>query len=69
MGRPLADVLSETTMVAEGVKTASTAMELAARHGIEMPICRVIQRVIGGTMTATEAYRGLRHAGQESDPG
>ena len=68
-GRPLADILAETTMVAEGVKTATTAMELAGRHGIEMPICGVIQRVIDGTLTARDAYRGLRHAGHESDPG
>lgn len=68
-GRPLAEILAEMTMVAEGVKTAGTAMELAARHGIEMPICGVIQRVIDGEMTAIDAYRGLRHAGHESDPG
>ncbi|MGO8877643.1 MAG: NAD(P)H-dependent glycerol-3-phosphate dehydrogenase [Acidimicrobiales bacterium] len=68
-GRPLADILAETTMVAEGVKTAGTAMELAGRHGVEMPICGVIQRVIDGKMTATEAYRGLRAAGHEADPG
>jgi glycerol-3-phosphate dehydrogenase (NAD(P)+) len=68
-GRTLDEILAETTMVAEGVKTASTAMDLAARHGVEMPICGVIQKVIGGTMSANDAYRGLRHAGHESDPG
>ena len=55
-GRTLEDILAEMTMVAEGVKTAATAMELAARHGVEMPICGVIQRVIEGTMSATDAY-------------
>ncbi|MGD0085177.1 MAG: NAD(P)H-dependent glycerol-3-phosphate dehydrogenase [Acidimicrobiales bacterium] len=69
MGRPLADILAEMTMVAEGVKTASTAMELATRHGVEMPICSVIQRVIEGQMTAIDAYFGLRPAGHEADPG
>lgn len=68
-GRPLAEILAETTMVAEGVRTAATAMELAERHGVEMPICRVIQRVIDGTMSAVGAYRGLRPAGHEADPG
>jgi glycerol-3-phosphate dehydrogenase (NAD(P)+) len=68
-GRTLEDILAEMTMVAEGVKTAATAMELAARHGVEMPICGVIQRVIEGTMSATDAYRGLRHAGHEAEPG
>jgi len=68
-GRTLEDILAEMTMVAEGVKTASTAMELATRHGVEMPICSVIQRVIEGQMTAIDAYFGLRPAGHEADPG
>jgi glycerol-3-phosphate dehydrogenase (NAD(P)+) len=68
-GRRLADILGEMTMVAEGVQTAGTAMELAARHGVEMPICAVIQRVIDGRMSALGAYRGLRSAGHEADPG
>jgi glycerol-3-phosphate dehydrogenase (NAD(P)+) len=68
MGRALADILSEMTMVAEGVNTAGTAMELAARHGVEMPICGVIQRVIDGTMSAADAYQGLGRAGHEAEP-
>jgi glycerol-3-phosphate dehydrogenase (NAD(P)+) len=69
MGRPLAEILSGMTMVAEGVKTAGTAIELAARHGVEMPICTVIQRVIDGKMSAAEAYRGLGPARHEAEPG
>ncbi len=68
-GRPLADILAETSMVAEGVNTATTAIELAERHGVEMPICGVIKRVIEGTLSAVGAYRGLRPAGHEADPG
>jgi glycerol-3-phosphate dehydrogenase (NAD(P)+) len=68
MGRPMADILAEMTMVAEGVNTASTAIELAARHGVEMPICSVIQRVIEGKMSAAAAYRGLGPAGHEAEP-
>lgn len=68
-GRPLDDILAETSMVAEGVHTASTAIELAERHGVEMPICRVIKQVIDGTLSAVGAYRGLRPAGHEADPG
>ena len=68
-GRQLADILAEMTMVAEGVKTAGTAMQLAARHGVEMPICGVIERVIDGELSATDAYRGLRPAGHEAEPG
>jgi glycerol-3-phosphate dehydrogenase (NAD(P)+) len=69
LGRPLAEILAEMNMVAEGVKTAVTVMELAARHGVEMPICHVINRVVTGEMSAVDAYRGLRPAGHELDPG
>jgi glycerol-3-phosphate dehydrogenase (NAD(P)+) len=68
-GQRLEDILAGTKMVAEGVKTAGTAMELAARLGIEMPICSVIRGVINGEITANEAFRGLRRAGHEADPG
>ncbi|HXA18249.1 MAG TPA: NAD(P)H-dependent glycerol-3-phosphate dehydrogenase [Thermoanaerobaculia bacterium] len=37
-GKPLAEILSESRTVAEGVRTSKAAKELADRHGIEMPI-------------------------------
>ena len=45
-GRPLDDIVAEMTMVAEGVKTAVTVQELAERHGVEMPVCDEIYRVV-----------------------
>jgi glycerol-3-phosphate dehydrogenase (NAD(P)+) len=69
LGRSLGEILAEMNMVAEGVKTANTAIELAARHGIEMPICRVIKQVLDGEISATDAYRGLQPAGHEAEPG
>jgi glycerol-3-phosphate dehydrogenase (NAD(P)+) len=68
-GRSLDEILSEMNMVAEGVKTAVTVMELAERHGVEMPICSVINSVITGKISAADAYTGLRPAGHEADPG
>jgi len=68
-GRPLAEVLEELHMVAEGVKTAEVVLELAERHGLDLPICRVIHRVITGEVTPRQAYRGLTPAGHEADPG
>ena len=50
-------------MVAEGVKTAHTVMELAARHEVDLPICAEIRRVVSGEISAVEAYRGLMAAG------
>ena len=69
-GRPLAEVLDEMTMVAEGVKTAETVAVLAERHRVSMPICASIHAVVTGAMTAYDAYAGLLSArpGHEDDP-
>jgi len=68
-GVPLAQVLGDLHMVAEGVQTAAVVLELADRHGLELPICRAIHGVVGGQLTPRQAYRGLTPAGHESEPG
>ena len=68
-GRALDDVLGEMTMVAEGVRSAVTAAQLAERHGVHMPICEDIRRVVTGEISASDAYRGLGAPGHESEPG
>jgi glycerol-3-phosphate dehydrogenase (NAD(P)+) len=61
-GRKLDDIVGEMRMVAEGIHTCRLALELAKRHGVEMPIVREIDRVVQGEVTAVGAYRGLvRH--------
>jgi glycerol-3-phosphate dehydrogenase (NAD(P)+) len=45
-GEAVADVLKNMVMVAEGVWTARAAKELAARHGVEMPITEAVCRVL-----------------------
>jgi glycerol-3-phosphate dehydrogenase (NAD(P)+) len=37
-GRKLDEIIGETRQVAEGVKTARSARQVAARRGVEMPI-------------------------------
>jgi len=69
LGRKLPDILAEMRMVAEGVRTAAIILELAQRHGVEMPICREIHRVVTGEETVGAAYRGLTPARSEADPG
>jgi glycerol-3-phosphate dehydrogenase (NAD(P)+) len=72
MGRSLDEVLGEMRMVAEGVKTAATVVDLADRHGLHMPIAQTIHDVVTGQIRAADAYRGLIRAvpaGHESDPG
>jgi glycerol-3-phosphate dehydrogenase (NAD(P)+) len=58
-GRNLDDILVEMNMVAEGVKSAGTVIELADQYGVEMPICSSINDVITGASSAVDAYRGL----------
>jgi glycerol-3-phosphate dehydrogenase (NAD(P)+) len=69
LGRSLDEILAEMTMVAEGVKTAVIVHDLADRYGVEMPVCHEIYRVVTGQNPASEAYRGLRRAGHEAEPG
>ncbi len=58
-GRKLDEILAEMHMVAEGVKTAEIVLYLAERHGVRMPICEQIHRVVTGAATAIDAYAGL----------
>ena len=45
-GRTLTDILDSMVMVAEGVRTTKSAVELARRHGIEMPIAGQMELVL-----------------------
>lgn len=69
-GRPLPEIIEEMTMVAEGVKSCGTVIELADEHGVEMPIAREVYGVIHEGRTAEQAYRGLirRTPGAEHEP-
>jgi glycerol-3-phosphate dehydrogenase (NAD(P)+) len=58
-GRTIEQVIADMHMVAEGVKTAPVVMELAAEHGVEMPIAEQVCAVVTEGRPATEAYRGL----------
>jgi glycerol-3-phosphate dehydrogenase (NAD(P)+) len=68
-GKALDEILAEMHMVAEGVTTAKTALSLAERYGVELPICHEINKVVNGLQRPADAYRGLRAAGHEDDPG
>ncbi len=45
-GRTLGEVEAEMAMVAEGVRTTASALGLARRHGIEMPITEAVHAVL-----------------------
>ena len=45
-GRKMEEALAEMGMVAEGVFTAQSVMDLAEKHNISMPICQEVYRVL-----------------------
>jgi len=70
-GRKIEEISAGMHMVAEGVRTTRVVIDLAARHGVEMPIAHEVFGVLYEGRTAQQAYRGLvRHrAGDEGEPG
>jgi glycerol-3-phosphate dehydrogenase (NAD(P)+) len=58
-GRPLADVLGEMTMVAEGVRSTAAVLDRAAAAGVEMPIAVEVQAVLDGARTPAAAVSSL----------
>jgi glycerol-3-phosphate dehydrogenase (NAD(P)+) len=58
-GRSLDDILGERRTVAEGVKTAKTALELADELGVEMPITREVERILFEGKSPRQAIRDL----------
>jgi glycerol-3-phosphate dehydrogenase (NAD(P)+) len=58
-GRTIDEITAEMNMVAEGVNTSRVVMELAKRHGVEMPIAYEVYAVLHEGRTAREAFRGL----------
>jgi len=58
-GRSLADIVGSMTMVAEGVDTTAAAVELAARHGVDLPITLQVDRILRGERSPREAIREL----------
>lgn len=63
-GKSLEQLLAQRHTVAEGVLTARAALALAAHHGIEMPITRVLVRLFDGeparSLVAELMQRDLR---------
>lgn len=70
-GRRIEDIIDSMHMVAEGVKSAPTVIELARENHISLPISEDVYRVITGESNARGVYRGLLRvaAGAESEPG
>lgn len=63
-GLPLDKILAGRRTVAEGVMTARATVQMAARHGLEMPITQTLCRLFDGedarALVAALMQRGLR---------
>lgn len=60
-GNPLATILAEMHMVAEGVGTTPAVLELARRSGIDMPIASSVGAVLDGRLAPAAAVERLMH--------
>jgi len=58
-GRKLDEIMAGTETVAEGVRNARTAVALAARAGVSMPIADAVCRVLFESQSPREAIAGL----------
>lgn len=58
-GRCLDDIVADTQMVAEGVRSSSVVIELAARCGVEMPIAEQVRAVCHDGVAAADALLTL----------
>ncbi len=54
-GMALADVIAATTQTVEGVKSSASVLELARRHGVEMPITEVTAAVLNDGLEVGKA--------------
>ena len=66
-GRKLDDILAETRMVAEGVRTTGAALSLGERHGVELPLAAQMAAVLEGRTSARSAVEALMLRPQRSE--
>ena len=66
-GRAIADILADMKMVAEGVASSVAVLNLAARYGVEMPICEQVVAVCHRGATAVEVLDALMGRDSKSE--
>jgi glycerol-3-phosphate dehydrogenase (NAD(P)+) len=66
-GRPLADILASRETVAEGVTTAQSALALAERAGVEMPIVAAVNRILFDGQPPARAIQELMSRGLRTE--
>jgi glycerol-3-phosphate dehydrogenase (NAD(P)+) len=66
-GRKIADVLAEMNMVAEGVKSSPSVLDLARRYGVDMPITEQVVAVCHEGRSAADALGALMQRTRKSE--
>ena len=68
-GESIDDILASMNMVAEGVKSSPAVLDLARRHGVEMPIVEQVVAVCHGQRGVPEAMSQLMGRRRRSEIG
>jgi glycerol-3-phosphate dehydrogenase (NAD(P)+) len=68
-GLELGAILNSTPMVAEGVITTTVALELAARHGVDLPIAAEMHAVLNQHRSPKEAIQRLMSRALRNETG
>jgi glycerol-3-phosphate dehydrogenase (NAD(P)+) len=58
-GRSLDEIVSEMRMVAEGVKSSRSILDLATKHDVEMPIAQHVAHVVHDGMAPQDMLKSL----------
>ena len=67
-GMKLEEALAASKMVVEGVGTADAAVDLALRHGVELPIAEQVRAILYDGKSATAAIRELLTRDLKAEP-
>jgi glycerol-3-phosphate dehydrogenase (NAD(P)+) len=66
-GQRIEEILASMNMVAEGVKSSPSVLDLARRHGVEMPITEQVVAVCHEGRSAREALAALMSRSSKSE--
>ena len=66
-GMPIAEILASMNMVAEGVKSSPSVLDLARRYGVEMPITEQVVAVCHENHPASDALAELMQRRRKSE--
>ena len=66
-GRTIEEILAATNMVAEGVKSSPSVLDLARRYGVEMPITEQVVAVCHEHRPAPEALASLMQRSRKGE--